>query len=166
MAARKIRLLGDPVLRKKCRLVKRYSSPVVRRTIRDLRDTLDDFRSRHGFGRGIAAPQIGAAFKIIFIRTHHLGPLINPKITKRSKRTFKVWDDCFSFPDLLVEVNRHAVIEVAYRDANGAGRKLRATNGLSELLQHEIDHTNGVLAIDRAISSRSIVMRSEFKKPA
>lgn len=166
MAARKIRLLGDPVLRKKCRIVNKSTSPAVRRTIRDLRDTLEDFRSRHGFGRGIAASQIGTTLRIIFIRTNGLGPLINPKITKRSKRTIKVWDDCFSFPDLLVQVNRFATIEVTYRDANGVGKKLRATNGLSELLQHEIDHTNGVLAVDRAISSLSIVMRSEFKKPA
>ena len=93
---------------------------------------------------------------------NELGPLINPKITKRSKKKFTLWDDCFSFPDILVGVRRHEWVEVSYVDETGALKKLKATNGLSELLQHEIDHINGILAIDRAISTKHIILRSEL----
>lgn len=161
MPVKRIRLLGDPVLRTKCRVVRNFSSASTRKIVRDLRDTLADFRSRHRFGRGIAAPQIGSKARIIYIRLDNLGPLINPKITKRSKRTFALWDDCFSFPDILVRVKRNNWIEVSYQDGAGARTKLRATGALSELLQHEIDHLNGVLAIDRAIRKKHIILRSQ-----
>jgi N-formylmethionyl-tRNA deformylase len=177
MAVKKILLLGNPILRSRCKPVKDYSSESTRSTIHNLRDTLDDFRSRHGFGRGIAAPQIGSTVRVIYISLNSLGALINPKIIKRSKKMFEVWDDCFShtsniflqvwddcfsLPDILVRVKRYAWIEVSYRDETGAGKRLKATNGLSELLQHEIDHTEGILAIDRAISTKQIILRSEF----
>ncbi len=164
MAVRKIALLGNPILRTKCNRVKDCSSKAVQKTIRDLRDTLDDFRSSHGFGRGIAAPQISSKLKIIFIRLHRLGAFVNPKITKHSRQTFMVWDDCFSFPDLLVRVQRYRWIDVSYVNEKGKAKTLRATNALSELLQHEIDHTNGILAVDRARSTRHVILRSEFRK--
>jgi peptide deformylase len=166
VAVRKIRLLGDPILRAKCKAVTNYASPDVRKTVRDLRDTLADFRLRNRFGRGIAAPQIGRTLRVVYIRTAGLGPLINPRITGRSKRMFKVWDDCFSFPGLLIQVRRHTSIEVTFRDAEGNRKSIQASYALSELLQHEIDHLNGILAIDRAISPRSIILRSELKRPA
>jgi len=162
MAVKKILLLGNPVLRSKSRAVKDCSSKSTRAIIQNLRDTLEDFRSRRAFGRGIAAPQIGSAVRIIFIRLNELGPLINPKVTKRSKKKFTLWDDCFSFPDILVGVRRHEWVEVSYLDETGAMKKLKATNVLSELLQHEIDHINGILAIDRAISTKHIILRSEL----
>ena len=163
MAIKRIRLLGDPILRSKCKLVNDFSSAATRKIINDLRDTLADFRDHHRFGRGIAAPQIGLKVRIIYIHLDGLGPLINPKITKRSKGTFAMWDDCFSFPEILVRVKRNIWIEVSYEDTAGVRRKLQATGGLSELLQHEIDHINGVLAIDRAISSKHIVLRSQLR---
>src|SRR3990170_4365534 len=96
MAVRKILLLGNPNLRIRCSRVKDFSSKDTRATIADLRDTLDDFRMRRGFGRGIAAPQIGSRLRIIFIRIGDLGAMINPVIIERSKRSFELWDDCFS----------------------------------------------------------------------
>ena len=162
MAVRKIRLLGNPILRTRCLTVKDFSSKKTKKTIVDLRDTLDDFRRRRGFGRGIAAPQIGLAERIIYIRSRKLGALINPKIVKRSKQMLEVWDDCFSFPDILVKVRRHKRIQISYDDETGRRKTLVAANALSELLQHEIDHLNGVLAIDRAIRKKDIILRSEF----
>ncbi len=166
MAVKKILLLGNPVLRSKCKPVKNCSSKSTRATIQNLRDTLDDFRSQHTFGRGIAAPQIGSRLRIIFIRLNDLGTLINPKITKRSKKKFMIWDDCFSFPDILVQLKRSEWVEVSYLDEAGARKMIKATNALSELLQHEIDHINGILAIDRAMSTKSIILRSELRPPA
>ncbi|HTR82318.1 MAG TPA: peptide deformylase [Bacteroidota bacterium] len=166
MAVRRIRLLGDPVLRARCAEVEDCSAPMVRKATRDLRDTLEDFRARRGFGRGIAAPQIGVRLRIIVIRTKGLGALINPRVTKWSKRTFELWDDCFSFPDILVRVRRFASVEVRYVDENGAAKKIQAAGALAELLQHEIDHIDGILAIDRALSSRHIILRSELSRSA
>jgi peptide deformylase len=164
MPARDILLLGNPVLRQKCAPVKSVHSEEIRSIINDLRDTLAQFRSQRGFGRGIAAPQIGSKQQIIFIDYEFTGPLINPKIVKRSRRKFHLWDDCFSFPDILAHVQRNYTIDVTFLDEQGKKKRLRADGALSELLQHEIDHLNGVLAIDRAIDTKHIILRSEYEK--
>jgi peptide deformylase len=165
MSVREIILLGNPVLREQCSLVKDVASADVKGTIMDLADTLQDFKKRRGFGRGIAAPQIGIPEQIIYLDFDLFkGVLINPKITKRSRTTFRLWDDCFSFPDLLAYVKRYLRVEVSYVDETGKRRKLNAEGALSELLQHEIDHLHGILAIDRAMDSKHIILRSEFEK--
>lgn len=166
MAVRPIRLLGNPVLRVQCLPVNSFNTAFLRKTVRDLRDTLHNFRHAHGFGRGIAAPQIGITNRVIFIHVDEPIALVNPLITKRSRRMFTLWDNCFSFPDLLVKVRRHLRIEVKYRDISGGTHTLAAEGALSELLQHEIDHINGILAIDRAIDSKHIVYRSELERIA
>jgi peptide deformylase len=125
---------------------------------------LADFRARHGFGRGIAAPQIGMSRQIVFINLDYQGALINPRIIQRSRKTFTLWDDCFSFPDILVKVERHYSVSVSFQDEAGTRKKLRASGAFAELLQHEIDHLHGILAIDRAVDSKHIILRSEFDK--
>ena len=164
MAVRNILLLGNPALRARCKPVKSFDSNETRETVRDLADTLADFRSRRGFGRGIAAPQIGASLRVIYLDFEHQGPLINPSIVRRSREKFRLWDDCFSFPDILVKVSRHTAVTVAYQDAAGKHQTLAARGALSELLQHEIDHVDGILAIDRAIDSTHIILRSEYER--
>lgn len=164
MAVRDILLLGNPILRRKCSAVKSPADSSVKRAMRDLSDTLQNFRAKRGFGRGIAAPQIGVGLRIIFIRMDAPVAMINPKILKRSKTMMTLWDDCFSFPDLLARVKRHSRITVSYTDRSGKRCQLEAEGGLSELLQHEIDHLDGILAIDRAIDSRHIILRSEYEK--
>lgn len=164
MAVREILLLGNPVLRTKCEKVKSISDAETDPIVRDLSDTLSDFRARNGFGRGIAAPQIGVTKRIIFIHVDHPIALVNPHIVQRSRATMMLWDDCFSFPEILVKVKRNLKILVRYQDEFGARKEMTAEAGLSELLQHEIDHIDGVLAIDRAIDSRHIILRSEWKK--
>jgi peptide deformylase len=164
MAARDILLLGNPILRQQCTPVKANIPEEARSTIEDLRDTLAAFRSRRGFGRGIAAPQIGSTQKIIYIDFEYTGPLINPAIIRKSRKRFRLWDDCFSFPDILAYVQRNYSIEVVFLDEHGKRKRIKAEGALSELLQHEIDHLNGVLAIDRALDSKHIVLRSEYEK--
>jgi len=164
MAVARIRLLGDPILRKRCRTVRSVRTPAVRRTIRTLRDTLGQFRKTRGFGRGIAAPQIGSAVRIIYIDYAYSGALINPRIVRKSAARFDLWDDCFSFPDLLVWVRRHTGVTVSFLDETGTARLLQARGALAELLQHEIDHLDGILAVDRAKSASDIILRSERRK--
>jgi peptide deformylase len=164
MAVQEIALLGNPVLRTQCKPVRSSNDPIVRKTVADLRDTLAEFRKKRGFGRGIAAPQIGVPLRIIYIDFEWTGPLINPTITKSGRKKFRLWDDCFSFPDLLVFLERHYSIEVSFQNESGKRETLKAAGSLAELLQHEIDHLNGILAIDRAIDSKHIILRSEYEK--
>jgi peptide deformylase len=158
-----ILLLGDPRLR--C-----VSSPVedvagtVARDGRRLAATLAAFRRTHGFGRALSAPQIGIARRIVAIDLG-TGPrlLLNPEIVWASEERITMWDDCMSFPGLLVRVARRRSISVRFLDETGAeGVWERLDAPTSELLQHEIDHLNGVLAVDRAIDREALVLREAF----
>jgi len=164
MAVREILQLGNPTLRVKCSEVKQFDVEELKQLLDDLRDTLYDFRERNRFGRGIAAPQIGVSQRVIFTHVDEPLALINPVIIKRSVRQITLWDDCFSFPNLLVKLNRNHSIEVRYQDEEGKEHTLAVEDSFSELLQHEIDHLNGILAIDRAIGSQYIVYRAEYEK--
>lgn len=169
MAVREILLLGNPLLWRPAAPVADACAAETREIVRDLGDTLADFRLRHGFGRAIAAPQIGVPARMIFVRMHDgrfgPAPLINPHVVRASEEMIELWDDCFSFPDLLVRVARHREIEVEYQDEGSQLRRIVARDDLAELLQHEIDHLDGILATDRAIDQRSLAIRSTISSP-
>jgi peptide deformylase len=160
MPIRDLLLLGNPLLWQPSAPVTPGGSEVGE-IVRDLAATLADFRERRGFGRAIAAPQIGHLARVVFLNTGEPRPLLNPSIVWRSDEQMELWDDCFSFPDLLVRVRRAVEVKVRYQDEHGAFQELHARHQLAELLQHEIDHLDGILATDRAIDARSIAMRSE-----
>jgi peptide deformylase len=167
MAVRDILQLGNPILYQAARVVDDPHDAGVQQTIKDLSDTLRAFREEHGFGRGIAAPQIGSLLRVIYIRmpdNSFDGPLINPVITHRSSESIEYWDSCFSFADLLVRVRRAQSITVRYVDGDGAEQSLEATDDLSELLQHEIDHLEGILATQRAVSDQALMTRVEWER--
>lgn len=172
MPVREILLLGDPQLWRPSEAVTDVRATETKEIIGDLAATLENFRAGHGFGRAIAAPQIGAHRRILFVNmpafnsagTFGPTPLINPQIVKASSEVMELWDDCFSFPELMVRVRRHVNIDVAYLDESGQQQKVTAQGDLSELLQHEIDHLDGILATDRAIDERSFALRSEVIK--
>jgi peptide deformylase len=120
--------------------------------------TLAAFRRRHGFGRALAAPQVGIPLRLIAIDLG-AGPfaVINPQIRWRSEETFELWDDCFSVPDKIVRVRRHRSISLECRDEQFRTRRWeRLPPDLSELLQHEIDHLDGILMTDRAVSADAV----------
>lgn len=120
--------------------------------------TLKDFKERSGFGRAISAVQVGVMKRLVAMNLG-AGPfvLINPEITWRSADTFLVWDDCLSVPDVIVRVCRHSSISIAYRDDQFRRRSWDALPpDLSELVQHEIDHLNGVLMTDLAFGENAI----------
>ena len=128
--------------------------------------TLRDFRDRSGFGRAISAPQVGLMKRLVAM---NLGAdpfvLINPEITGRSEETFLVWDDCLSVPDVLVHVRRHCSISLTYRDHRFRVREWnRLPRDLSELIQHEIDHLNGVLMTDLAEGEDAIQPLSRWSE--
>ena len=117
----------------------------------DLSKALIEFRKANGFGRGISAPQVGHDIQVIAL---NLGcgnfHIFNPTITKKSKETFTLWDDCMSIDDTLVRVRRHTSIDIKYMNSEGEKKCWKNIDqATSELLQHEIDHLNGILMVDR-----------------
>ncbi|HEV8630246.1 MAG TPA: peptide deformylase [Thermoanaerobaculia bacterium] len=158
--------LGHPALRQRCEPVGAPGAnggaldPDLAAGAARLQATLAAFRAAHGFGRAIAAPQIGLLRRLVAMDLGAAGYpdagrgpllLVDPELTWRSDETFTLWDDCMSFPWLLVRVRRHTSVSLRFRDAGGAERRWeRVPRALAELLQHELDHLDGVLALDRA----------------
>ncbi len=163
MPVRRILQLGDPLLRAVSAAVPAASEAEA--IFQDLRDTLHEFQRTHGFGRGISAVQIGEPKRLIYIelggRAYRLR---NPVYEFQSPERFELWDDCFSFPDLLVRLERAERVRVRFDDEQGRSQILDAGGPFSELLQHEIDHLDGVLAIDRALDRNSFCTREEWRR--
>ena len=157
--------LGNPVLRKESLPVQDFNRD-LKCLADDLADTLSDAKKKYGYGRGIAAPQVGELRRIVFIDTPDFrSALVNPTITGLSPATFEVWDSCFSFDvNFFVLVDRLWNTKIDYSDLKGNRQALEAKGDLSELLQHEIDHLHGILATDRMKNKKAVMMRSEWEK--
>ncbi|MCG8418701.1 MAG: peptide deformylase [Proteobacteria bacterium] len=155
--------IGDPRLRQRSEDVSANDSEQKKDMAR-LQRTLSEFRRVKGFGRAIAAPQIGIARRFIAFDLGRLPfVMVNPVITWRSEATFTLWDDCMSFPSLLVKVRRHMSISVAYLDGEGNRQTwLDLEPNEAELVQHEIDHLDGILAVDRAQCISDIISRDAY----
>ncbi|MGA7512410.1 MAG: peptide deformylase [Candidatus Sulfotelmatobacter sp.] len=168
MAVETILQLGDPRLREIALPVENPSAPKVAALVNDLADTLAYWRATTGYGRGIAAPQLGERLRVIFLQLpgEKPWPLVNPEILERSDEKIVVWDACLSFLSIFMQVERHREITVRYRDLDGESHEFRAGDdrNLSELLQHEIDHLDGILAVDRIIDMKTLCSREEFEK--
>jgi len=137
VAVRTVLQLGDPGLREVAARVDDASSPEIHSLVGDLADTLAHWRATTGYGRGIAAPQIGAAKRVIFLQLPGAEPwpLVNPEITWRSEGMIVVWDACLSFLSIFMQVERHREITVRYQDLRGEWKEIRASEerNLSEL---------------------------------
>ena len=162
MAVRRILQLGDPALRAISQPIPPFEAGDV---LTDLADTLIDFRQTHGFGRAISAVQIGSAVRVILIdfeQFHY--ELIDPVIVWVAAEKIRMWDDCFSFPNLMVHLKRHIALGLKYRDREGKSHELEAEGALAELIQHEMDHLDGVLAVDHALDRDSFCTREEWTR--
>lgn len=168
MAIRTLLQLGDPGLREIAARVKDPAAPEIQALVNDLADTLAHWRKTTGYGRAIAAPQIGQLQRVIFLQLPGAEPwpLVNPSIVDRSQERIIVWDACLSFLSIFMQVERHRDIVVSYQDLQGEWHETQAgeARNLSELLQHEIDHLDGVLCVDRITDIRTLCTREEFEK--
>jgi len=137
-----IKKYPDPVLRKKCGEVKGINDE-VKKLIADMKETME-----RNNGIGLAAPQVGVSKRIIVVETEE-GPIefINPKILKRGKEKEVIEEGCLSFPNLFLKIKRPKEVEI--EAFNGEGKKIKAVGLLARVLQHEIDHLEGILFIDR-----------------
>lgn len=166
MSVKKILHLGNPTLYKKSNQVDPKEFPQLQSAITDLADTFNNFKKIHKRGRAIAAPQIGILKRIIYLHITTPILLINPVLENKSREMMILWDDCMSFPDLLVKVKRHKSCRIRFRDREWKEQVWELKDDLSELLQHEYDHLDGILAVARAVDERSFMLRTEkkFKK--
>ncbi|MCF2443473.1 peptide deformylase [Dyadobacter sp. CY345] len=152
--------LGNPLLYEVCDPVLETELPQVKGWIEDLHNVMQEIRSKYNFGRAIAAPQLGIMKRLIYMNIDRPIIFINPEFTDLSEDMFEMWDDCMSFPNLLVKVKRHKYLTINYLDENWQPQQWKMQDGLSELLQHEYDHLNGVLCTMRAIDEKSFKWRN------
>ncbi|MFA5029521.1 MAG: peptide deformylase [Patescibacteria group bacterium] len=136
----------NPILRQKSVLVADFTNEEVQKLVPEMAETM-----LKKDGLGLAAPQIGKNIRLIVV-SHKDGvlALFNPKIIKKS--WFKEWGEegCLSLPDKYGEVKRHKNITVKFDDTTGKSECLEAKGLLARVIQHEIDHLDGVLFIDKA----------------
>jgi peptide deformylase len=153
-------LLGHPLLYQVADPVKESELSQVKNWVADLHNVMQEIRAKYNFGRAIAAPQLGIMKRLIYMNIDRPIVFINPDLTNLSNEIFEVWDDCMCFPNLLVRVQRHKALTIKYRDENWKEREWSMENDLSELLQHEYDHLNGILCTMRAIDDKSFKWRN------
>ncbi len=166
MSIRKIVTVPSPLLREKAKAV-RQITPDIETLIDDMIDTM-----REAPGVGLAAPQVGVGMQVIVVeyaegsenadaepdadedtepapKPKKLYAVINPEITRQSKETELGNEGCLSIPDYMGEVERYNTVTVKGIDRHGKSFKLKTKGWMARIFQHEIDHINGVLFIDR-----------------
>ncbi|MDI9859569.1 peptide deformylase [Flectobacillus roseus] len=152
-------VLGDPRLYEICQEVTKEELPLVKEWVADLHNVMQEIREKYNFGRAIAAPQLGIMKRVIYMNIDKPVVFINPVLENLSEEQFELWDDCMSFPRLLVKVKRHKSLTIRYLDENWQEQIWDMQNDLSELLQHEYDHLDGILCTMRAIDNKSFKWR-------
>lgn len=153
-------LLGNPKLYDVSEPVLKKELPKVKEWAIDLHNVMQEIREKYNFGRAIAAPQLGIMKRLIYMNINEPKIIINPEIIYKSDEMFELWDDCMSFPDLFVKVKRHKKITLKYIDDHWEEHIVEYNNDLSELIQHEYDHLDGILCTMRAIDNKSYKWRS------
>ena len=160
MAILGIETLGSRVLREKAAPVEAVTDD-VRRLVRDMMDTMYDAE-----GIGLAAPQVGISERILVVdvgdedENREVHALINPVIVEFGKETEKASEGCLSIPGIEEMVNRPARVIVEALNPDGDPVRIEAEGLLARALQHEVDHLDGILFIDRLSSlKRGIILR-------
>lgn len=157
-----IHYLGDRVLRQPAKRIAKVDDK-IRQTIKEMLQTMYS-----ADGIGLAAPQVGIHKQLIVIDINLDKPeipplvLINPKITKSGNDFCNAEEGCLSIPGVYLDVSRPETIEVSYKNEQGKPTKLNADGLLARAIQHEMDHLNGVMFVDRV--DNGIALNEELKK--
>jgi len=138
-----IRKFKDPILKERCEEVKEIT-PEIKELIFDMEKIMIEKQ-----GVGLAAPQVGKSKRIIVVQPNLETPktlaLINPKIITESAETNVIEEGCLSFPGIFLEIERAKEIEIEALDINGQKITMKTKSLLARVIQHEIDHLDGVL---------------------
>jgi len=156
---REILRLGDSRLYGVSTPVSQEELPEMKAVVTDLHDTMMEFRRVYHCGRAIAAPQIGVFKRVLYQCIDKPVVFINPTLEFPDDEMMEVMDDCMSFPNLLVKVLRHKRLVIRFRDMEWREQSLAYEGDLSELMQHEYDHLDGILATMRAIDNKSYYLK-------
>lgn len=154
--------LGDRVLRQPAKRITKVDDE-LRQLIREMLQTMYS-----NDGIGLAAPQVGIHKQLIVIDIepdNAANPpliLINPTIKQVSKEICVAQEGCLSIPNVYMDVKRPEVVEIAYKDEYGRPRTLKAKDLLARCIQHEMDHLNGVVFVDRV--ENSLTLAQELSK--
>jgi peptide deformylase len=154
--------LGDRVLRQPAKRITKIDDE-LRQLIREMLQTM---YSKDGIG--LAAPQVGVHKQLIVIDLEPDNPanpplvLINPTIKQVSKEICVAQEGCLSIPNVYLDVKRPDVVEISYKDEHGRPQTLKANDLLGRCIQHEMDHLNGVVFVDRV--DNSLTLAQELSK--
>ncbi|XGW00560.1 MAG: peptide deformylase [Leptolyngbya sp. BL-A-14] len=162
--------LGNPVLRQKAQLVHDVQSERIQRLVENLIVTVKEAN-----GVGIAAPQVAQSDRLFIVASRPnlrypnapmMEPtaMINPSILAHSDETVKGWEGCLSIPGIRGNVPRYQAIEVAYTGRDGKQHKQELTDFVARIFQHELDHLDGIVFIDRVESTQDIITEREYQR--
>lgn len=162
--------LGHPILRQKAQEIGNIQDEQIQALIDQLLVTV-----KQSNGVGIAAPQVAQSFQLMIVASRpnprypnapemEPTPLINPQILSHSTETVKGWEGCLSIPGIRGLVPRYQAIEVEYCDRNGNLQKMQLTDFVARIFQHEYDHFNGVVFLDRVESTTDLITENEYQK--
>jgi peptide deformylase len=162
--------LGDPVLRQISQPVYNVQEAWVQTLIDDLITTL-----RQSNGVGIAAPQVANSHRLLIVASHANArypnapdmeptPMINPHIVSHSDEVVKDWEGCLSIPGIRGLVPRYTEIEIEYTTRDGKLKHERFSGFVARIIQHELDHLEGKVFLDRLESVQDIITDQEYLK--
>ncbi len=171
MAIRKVSQMGHPVLRQRAAEIPpdQMQSPQMQRLIDDMIETMIDYE-----GIGLAAPQVFEPLRLIVLGNPAADPqdeaaipltvLFNPQFATLSPERLDAWEGCLSIPQLRGVVPRSAAVEVRGYDREGRAVELAAEELFARVLQHEIDHLDGVLFLDRMDDLQTLTFLEEYQR--
>jgi peptide deformylase len=162
--------LGNPILRQKAEWVDNIQDECIQELIDDLIATVAQAN-----GVGIAAPQVAASYRLFIVASRpnprypnapEMEPtaMINPRIVAHSPEVVKGWEGCLSVPGIRGLVPRYQAIAVEYMDRHGQLQKQELTDFIARIFQHEYDHLDGVVFVDRLENTQDMITEQEYQK--
>ncbi len=162
--------LGHPILREKARSIDYIQDDRIQTLIDNLLATVQKAN-----GVGIAAPQVAQSYQLMIVASRpnlrypnapmmEPTPIVNPRILAHSDETVKGWEGCLSIPGIRGNVPRYQAIEIEFLDRFGKLQKMEMTDFVARIFQHEFDHFNGIMFLDRVESNHDLVTEKEYQK--
>ena len=162
--------LGHPVLRQIAAPIWEVQDPAIQTLIDDLLLTV-----KQANGVGIAAPQVARSYQLMIVASRpnpryptapEMEPtaILNPHILSHSTETVTGWEGCLSIPGIRGRVPRYQAIEIEYTDRQGSLQKMEMTDFVARIFQHECDHLNGVMFLDRVETTQALVTEKEYQR--
>ena len=165
MSRMKLRIVGDGILRKKAKKVEVFDE-----SLSSLFDEMVETMIFEG-GVGLAAPQVGISKMIAVVnpepeKSETLLRLVNPRIIETGAETESVEEGCLSVPGIRGNVIRSVAIALEYQDEKGNTNKIQAEGLISRIIQHELDHLDGVLFVDRLSFAKKMMIKGKLRELA